>query len=159
MNMNFTHCDHIEQHISLHDCVSECAYFENGNLGFEFNDGFWILPDHPESNFDKLVKTDFSKVEYLLTCGKPDDVTVYVFDRDHGKKIVGTEWTLDELVDNINLGKCKLEFLYQYIGYNARMIECELHFDKKPYHKECIIKISAPEVSYYWNNLCENRVW
>lgn len=82
MNMNFTHCDHIEQHISLHDCVSERAYFENGNLGFEFNDGFWILPDHPESNFDK-----------------------------------------------------------------------------KPYHKECIIKISAPEVSYYWNNLCENRVW
>lgn len=157
--MNFTHCDHSEQYISLHDCVAKRAYLENGKLAFEFEDGFWVSPEHPKSNLDKLVRTDFSKVEYTLTDGKDYDVTIYVFKRAFNKRTVGTEWTLDELLENINLGKCRLEFLYQYLDYNARMVECELHFDKKPYHKGCIIKISAPEVSYYWNNLREDRPW
>ena len=64
--MNFSHCDKDEKYLSLHDCVAEQAYFENGKLGFEFNDGFWISPDHPESNLSNLVRTDFSKVEYKL---------------------------------------------------------------------------------------------
>ena len=157
--MKFSHCDTDEKHLTLHDSIAERAYFENGKLGFEFNDGFWISPDHPESNLSRLVRTDFSKVEYTLTDGKDYDVTVYVFKRAYGKSIVGSEWTLDELIDNINLGKCKLEFLYQYLDYNARMVECELHFNKKPYHKGCIIKISAPEVKYFWNNLREECTW
>ena len=94
-----------------------------------------------------------------MTDGKDYDVTVYVFKRAFGKKTVGIEWTLHELIENINAGKCKLEFLYQYLDYSARMVECELHFDKKPYHQECIIKISAPEVSYYWNRLREDCSW
>ena len=157
--MNFLHCDHNETYLSLHDCVAERAYFENGKLGFEFNDGFWVSPDHPDSHLDKLVKTDFSKVEYTLTDGADYDVTVYVFKRAYGKRMVGAEWTVEELVNNIHTGICKLEFLYQYLDYHARIVECALHFDKKPYHKECIIKISAPEVSYYWNNLREDRPW
>ena len=157
--MNFAHCDVDEKCLALHDCVAERAYFENGKLGFEFNDGFWIFPDHPESNLPDLVRTDFSKVEYALENGEDCDVTVYVFKRSFGKKMVGREWTGRELVDNINSGKCKLEFLYQYVDCTVRMVECELHFDKKPYCKECIMKISAPQVRYYWNNLREDRRW
>ena len=157
--MNFSHCDKDEKYLTLHDCVAECACFENGKLGFEFNDGFWISPDHPESNLSKMVRTDFAKVEYTLEDGEDSDVTVYVFTRSFGKKTVGREWTVRELVDKINSGKCKLEFLYQYLDYNARMVECELHFDKKPYHKGCIMKISAPETRYYWNNLREECPW
>ncbi len=157
--MNFSHCDKDEKYLSLHDCVAEQAYFENGKLGFEFNDGFWISPDHPESNLSNLVRTDFSKVEYTLADGRDYNVTVYVFKRSFGKKMTGSEWTLQELVNKINAGKCKLEFLYQYLDYHARMVECVLHFDKKPYHKRCIMKISSPEVSYYWNNLREDRPW
>ena len=157
--MNFSHCDKDEKYLSLHDCIAELAYLENGKLGFEFNNGFWVSPDHPESNLSNLVRTDFSRVEYSLTDGKDYDVTIYVFQRAFKKRTVGTEWMLDELIDNINLGKCKLEFLYQYLDYNTRMVECVLHFDKKPYHKWCIMKISAPEVSYYWNNLREDRPW
>ena len=157
--MSFSHCDHEDQYLSLHDCIAERAYFENGKLGFEFSDGFWVSPDHPESHLSNLVRTDFSKVEYTLEDGGDYDVTVYVFTRSFGEKAVGTEWTVRELVNKINAGECKLEFLYQYLGYNSRRIVCELHFDKEPLRKGCILKISAPEVSYYWNNLREDRPW
>jgi len=157
--MNFTHRDTDEKYVSLHDCVAERAYFENGKLGFEFDDGFWISPNHPASNLSELVRTDFSKVEYTLNDGKDYDVNVYVFKRSFGKKTVGSEWTIRKLADKINSGKCKLEFLYQYLDYSARMVECVLHFDKKPYFKRCIMKISAPQVSYYWNNLREDCTW
>ena len=77
--MEFSHCDRDEKNLSLHDCIAERAYFENGKLGFEFRNGFWISPDHPESNLQDLVRTDFSKVEYTLEDGEEYDVTIYVF--------------------------------------------------------------------------------
>ena len=157
--MEFSHCDNDEKHLSLHDCIAERAYFENGKLGFEFNDGFWISPDHPGSNLSNLVRTDFSKVEYTLEDGEDYDVTIYVFKKSIFIKTIRIEWTIQELLNNINSGKYKLEFLYQYVDYSSRIIECELKLDKKPYRMECVIKISAPEVSYYWNNLCEDRPW
>ena len=157
--MEFSHCDNDEKHLSLHDCIAERAYFENGKLGFEFNDGFWISPDHPGSNLSNLVRTDFSKVEYTLEDGADYDVTIYVFKKNIFIKTIRIEWTIQELLNNINSGKYKLEFLYQYVDYSSRIIECELKLDKKPYRMECVIKISAPEVSYYWNNLCEDRPW
>ena len=59
--MEFSHCDKDEKYLSLHDCVAEKACFENGKLGFEFHDGFWISHDHPQSDLSDPVKTDFSK--------------------------------------------------------------------------------------------------
>ena len=159
INMKFSHCDHNEKYLTLHDCIAKRVYFENGKLGFEFNDGFWISPDHPENNLSNLVRTDFSKVEYTLEVGADYDVTVYVFKKNLFKKTIRVEWTIQELINNINNEKCKLEFLYQYVDYNSRIVECELKFNKKPYHQECILKISAPEVSYYWNNLREECPW
>ena len=157
--MNFSHCDKDEKYLSLHDCVAEGSYFKNGKLGFEFNDGFWISPDHPESNLSNIVRTDFSKVEFVLTDGKEYDVTIYVFKKSLFKKTIRVEWTIQELINNINSGKCKLEFIYQFLDHNSRIIECELKLDRKPYHQECILRISAPEVSYYWNNLRVDASW
>lgn len=157
--MNFLHCNTDEKYLTLHDCVAERAYFEDGKLGFEFHNGFWISPDHPDSNLPNLVKTDFSKVEYVLKDGVDDDVTVYVFKENLFKKIFRVEWTIKKLINNINNGKCKLVFLYQYIDYDSKIIECELELNNKPYCWECILKIPAHEVNYYWNNLCEDKPW
>ncbi len=157
--MDFFHCDKDEKHLSLHDCIAEHAYFKNGKLGFEFSDGFWIAPNHPDSNLSNVVKTDFSKVEFTLEDGEDYDVTVYVFEKTFFKKVIRIEWTIQKLLNKINSGKCRLEFLYQYIDGDSRIVECELKLDKKPYRHECIMKISATEVSYYWNNLCEDRSW
>ena len=91
--------------------------------------------------------------------GEDYDVTVYVFEKTFFKKVIRIEWTIQKLLNKINSGKCRLEFLYQYIDGDSRIVECELKLDKKPYRHECIMKISATEVSYYWNNLCEDRSW
>ena len=157
--MVFSHCDRDERYLSLHDCIAERAYFEDGKLGFQFDDGFWVSPDHPENNLSNLVRTDSSKVEYTLENGASHDVTVYVFKENIFKKTIRIEWTMQELLDNINSGKCKLEFLYQYVDGASRIVECELKLNKKPYRMECVIKISAPKVSYYWNNLRADRTW
>ena len=66
--MEYIHCDKNDNLISLHDCKAERAWFENGVLGFEFPDGFWITPDHPESDLDVLVRTDASKLEFVIIC-------------------------------------------------------------------------------------------
>ena len=79
--MDYTHCDHSEDYLNLHDCIAERAFCEDGRLSFEFGDGFWILPDHPESNMPNPVRTDSSKVEYTLENGEDCDVTVYAFDK------------------------------------------------------------------------------
>ena len=105
------------------------------------------------------MRSDYSKVEYTLEDGEDYDVAVYVFKKSCFKKVIRSEWKIQELVNKINTGKCKLEFLYQYIDYHSRIIECELKLDKKPYRQECIIKISASKASYYWNNLREDRPW
>ena len=64
-----------------------------------------------------------------------------------------------ELIDRINAGTHKLEFLYQYLDFNSRIVECELISAQEPYRQTCILKISAPEVRYYWNNLRADRPW
>ncbi len=157
--MDFLHCDKDEKHLSLHDCIAEHAYFKNGKLGFEFSDGFWIAPDHPSSNLSNIVRTDFSKAEYTLKDGEFYDVIVYVFKKSFFNKTIRIEYTIQELVEKINSGKCQLEFLYQYIDGDTRIVECQLNSDKKTYPRECIMKISATEVNYYWNNLCEDKTW
>ena len=47
--MNFSHCDHDEKYLTLHDCIAERAYFENGKLGFEFDDGFGFRQTIPKA--------------------------------------------------------------------------------------------------------------
>ena len=157
--MQFSHSDHNEQYLSLHDCIAERACFENGILGFAFPDGFWISPDHPESDLSEMVRTDFSMVEFSLENGKEYDVAVYVFTKTLFGKTVREEWSVPQLVNSINRGKCRLEFLYQYIDWNSRIVECELIFDKKPYRKECLLKISAQQVNYLWNHLRKDCPW
>lgn len=157
--MNFIHCDHSEAHLSLHDCMAEGAYFRDGVLGFECKDGFWIAPDHPENGLSACVKTDASRVEYVLHRGEDCDVTVYVFKDNFLRQTVRHEWSVRKLTDEINSGKYKLEFLYQYTDGNARIVQCELHCERKPYFRECLLYLYAPQVRYFWNELREDRPW
>lgn len=155
----FLHCDTDDELINLHDCKAERAVFGSGVLEFDFGDGFWISPDHSESNLSELVRTDRSKVEFRLIDGDEYDVTVFVFERNIFKQTVRKEWSVQKLVDSINSGEVTIEFLYQYSDGYARIVQCHLWSHKKPYSRECILKIDAPEVRYYWNNIIEDRVW
>lgn len=155
----FCHYDTSDEHISLHDCIASRAYFKDGKLGFELDNGFWVLPTHPESGLNETARTDKSLVEYDLEDGEEYDVTIYVFENYKSDKTERKEIPLGRFVDELNAGKYSLEFLYQYLGFGARIIECELIFDTVPYRKECIIKICYDEVRYCWGNLRCDVTW
>ena len=155
----FSHCDNNDSYVSLHDCKAERAWFEGGVLGFEFPDGFWITPEHPESNLDVLVKTDAAKVTFELLDGDEFDAMIFVVEENIFKQPVRKEWSVHKLVKEINSGKLVLEFLYQYIDGCSRIVECDLWSRKKPYCRDFNMKLHLRDVHYHWNKILEDRVW
>lgn len=157
--MSFLHCDRDENMFSLHDCITDRVYFQDKELIFDFPDGFWVLPDHPASDINKVVRTDAAKVTYTLIDDEYD-VTIYVFEKSLFGQTIRKEWSIGELADKINSGKCKLEFLYRYNqGNNNAILMCNIRVDKKPYFKDCWIEITYASLEYAWNHLCEDRTW
>ena len=157
--MSFAHHDRDEDLFSLHDCITNHVCFQDNVWSFDFPDGFWVLPDHPESRIDKAVRSDPAQVEYTLMDNEYD-VTIYVFEKSLFGQIVRKEWSIGDLVDKINSGKCKLEFLYRYNqGEHNAVWRCNLRTSKKPYFKDCWIEITYALVQYEWNRLCEDRIW
>ena len=157
--MDFSHSDRDEDLFSLHDCITDRACFEGKELRFEFPDGFWVLPHHPASDIDKVVRTDAAQVTYTLMDNEYD-VTIYVFEKSIFGQTVRKEWSVAELVDRINSGKCKLEFLYRYNqGDNNAILKCNVRVDKKPYFKDAWIEITYASVEYAWNHLRKDRAW
>lgn len=155
----YVHCDNEDEFLTLHDCCVQSAFFQDGILILNFNDGFWISPKHPSSTLQKTVRTDQSKVEFILENHDENDITIYVFSKSFFGKTIRDEWSIDKLIAEINSGNCELEILYQYKDYHERIIECTLRFHKKPYYKDCLIKMSVSKVSYYWNNFCTDKPW
>ena len=151
------HCDTTDEFISLHDCHATKISYGKGILTFGFEDGIWICPGHPDSTIDKTVRTNKAEVRFFLEFGDESDITIYVF--EEGKKTIREEWELSNLREHVNGGKGTLEFLYQYKGYGTWIMECWLWSKKKPYHRECELKISLTGAEYCWNGLCEDREW
>ncbi len=154
----YKHCDCDDKHISLHDCHATKVVNENGILTFVFQDGIWVTPEHPSNTTDKVLRTDVAEVNFQLEFGDEDDVALYVFEEKR-KKTYRERWELSKFIEYINSEKYNLEFLYQYKGYNSMIIECWLWSDKKPYHRECELKLSIKGVKYCWNDLREDREW
>ena len=157
--MDFVHCDKSDNYVTLHDCKADRAYFENGILGFEFSDGFRITPENPESKLDTLVRTDNSRVDFILYDGDEADATVYVIEKNILKQDIRKEWSVRKLVNDINSGKYSFEFLYQYVDGYLRIVQCCLWSPKKPYFRECDLHLCIREVNYHWNRIIEDRVW
>lgn len=152
------HCDTTDEYISLHDCHGTKVSYQEGILTFGFEDGIWIVPGHPDNTSDKTVRTDEAEVKFFLESADESDIRMYIFEEE-GKKTIRKEWEIADLLEHVNSGKGTLEFLYQYKGYGTWIMECWLWSKKKPYHRECELKISLAGAEYCWNDLCEDREW
>lgn len=154
----YKYCDNNGKHISLHDCHVTSMSYENGIVTFVFADGIWLGNEHPENETGKIVRTDKAEVKINLEFENEDDMTVYVFKEKH-KKTYREEWKISKLVEYVNKKKHALEFLYRYDGYRSVIFECCLWSKKKPYHRECEIKVMLKDMKFYWNELCEESEW
>lgn len=148
----YQHSD--SSNVSLHDCRATKISYSDNMLSFVFKDGFWVSEHSEFNDHKKTAYTDESEVRFRLVYPKIEsNITVYVFsETDNKNKTIREEIPFDRFINDINNG-VELEFLYSYSGYNSFVFECWLWFDKKPYHKECVIILSADEVTYFWNNL------
>lgn len=154
----YKHCCINDEYISLHDCHATNILYKNGAITFVFPDGIWVTKENPGNELGKTVRTDMAEVKFSLDSGSEDDINVYVFEEKF-KRTVREEWKLSKLMEYINNRNCTLEFLYRYKGYNSMIIECWLWSNKKPYHRECELKLLIKDVKYCWNELCEEREW
>ena len=152
----YKHCDVSDEHISLHDCRATEISYEGGVLSFGFPGGFWILSGHECNASEKNLCTDSSEVRLYL--GSEYDATVYLYDEKFGRTI-RRELSISDLMKLINHKKCALEFLYPYKGYNSIIFECCLWTEKRPYHKECELRLYLKKAEYLWNDLLSDREW
>lgn len=158
VDIMYKHCDINDKFISLHDCRVTKVLYDKGILTFIFNEGFYICKDHPDNKINKIVLTDKAEVRFNLVCDGLEDVTIYVF-KEKIKKTIREEWDLSRLMEYINDKGCTLEILYRYDRYNSIIIECCLWSKKKPYHRECELRLSLKDEKYCWNELCEECEW
>ena len=80
-------------------------------------------------------------------------MTVYIFsETDKEDTAIRKSISAKQLAEVVNSGM-ELEFLYSYKGYQSYIFECWLWSDTEPFHKECVIIISADDVLYNWNVL------
>ena len=163
-DQNFIHCDSSNEFLTLHDCIADRAYLRDGKLVFEFSDGFWIAPNHPDNPYEDCLRTDASKVEFALENGNTYDVSVWLFVRERlkNRKKTVRDWDIDVLIKHINSGKCKLWFVSHYSDTQApeaNLFDCILEGDGKLSFCECWMRIYATKINYYWNNLCPDRPW
>ena len=140
--------------ISLHDNRATKVSFDAGILTFEFADGFYVTENNANNYLKKLAYTGKSEVTFRTLSKEIDqDLAVYIFTKtDTESRTIRDEIPYAEFAKMIDNGM-KLEFLYAYKGYRSYVFECWLWFDSEPYHKECVLMISADEVSYKWNEL------
>ena len=132
--------------ICLHDCRATEIFSEGKMLSFFFKDGFYVGNKY----------SDRSELRFELEDNAEYDVWVYVFDKTDGRT-VREEISVNKLMDMVNSGM-ELEFISEYQGYNTKLYECWLWFDKEPYHKECVLKIYGNAVSYHWNELFAEEI-
>lgn len=151
----FKYSDNNENNsISLHDDRAAKVSFDSGVQTFVFEDGFTVCENNPNNYLKKLCYTDRAEVDFkTLSKDIDQDLTVYVFtETDNERRKLRDEIPFAEFAHMLNNGM-ELEFLYAYKGYRSYVFECWLWFDYEPYHKECVIMISADEAVYKWNEL------
>ena len=153
---NFRYQDMDGRLLSLHDCRANRVLFSDGVLSFIFPDGIVLAPNHPHNPTGEPVRTGLARVDFPLLTREKEDVSVCVFRRISQSRLICREWPLEELADALLTKKCELEFISRYDGYLELLYECCLWQERKPYHRDCQLKILAKQPVYRWNEICED---
>ena len=139
--------------IILHDCRADKLLIGEKSISFVFGGGFYVSEKNRNNYNKKLSYTDKSEVIFKTLYHTDADVTVYIFsETDKEDTAIRKSISAKQLAEMVNSGM-ELEFLYSYKGYQSYIFECWLWSDTEPFHKECVIIISADDVLYNWNVL------
>ena len=158
--MAFKHNDGDTCHnntVTLHDCIVDKIEYFDGYLRFYLPDGLWVNPNHKDSTLDKTVRTNPAVVDFKAE--DIDDITVTVFIRKRFGRSRVEYWDMHELMEAVNSGICKLEFVYQYRACFEQLWQCSIRSKKKPYYRDCQLHLPGTEAVYRWNDLIPEWEW
>ncbi len=157
--IHYLYSDTNQKHdISLHDCFADAVTLQRNILTFHFSEGFYLRETQAQKPFQELAHTGESEMRIQLLYTNPDvNITIYLINEEY-EGTYRYEISLEEFMKRIRQGE-QLEFLYAYQGMDTDdiLFRCELHFDKHPYRRECILIISAKEISYHWNEIFQEN--
>lgn len=161
LDLEFKHNDADDSHdkvLTLHDCIVENVSYTDGVLRFFLPEGLWIAPTHKENILGKVVKTDAAVVDFRIE--DIDDIIVRVFTRNRFTRRTKVEiWEMRDLMESVNSGEYKIEFIYQYRTYFEQMWQCAIRSNVKPYYRECQLHLPDTEAVYRWNDLRSDHEW
>ena len=160
LNQEFKHCDSDCCHdvtLTLHDCEAEKISVEKDCIRFYLKEGFWIVPNHTENMVEKTVRTDAAMVEFRVE--DVDDIYIEVFTRGIFRRTRAEYPEFREIIQSVNNGKCRIEFIYQYRTFFEQMWRCALRFNKEPHYRECYLHLPKAEATFYWNDLRPECEW
>ena len=155
----YRQCDLEDRCITLHDCEAEAMCFDKGVLSFRFPNGFWVTPQHPQNTGENTVRTDASQVDFELLDEEPDNICIYIFQKNRKGTVIREEWKPEDFINAVNCGEFRVEFITQYKSFQSVLYQCWVWLDKKPYHMECEITLQTEKVAYRWNYLRYDSVW
>ena len=157
--IHYLYSDTNQKHdISLHDCFADAVTLQRNILTFHFSEGFYLRETQAQKPFQELAHTGESEMRIQLLYTNPDvNITIYLINEEY-EGTYRYEISLEEFMKRIRQDE-QLEFLYAYQGMDTDdiLFRCELHFDKHPYRRECILIISAKEISYHWNEIFQEN--
>ena len=161
LDLEFKHNDADDSHdkvLTLHDCIVENVSYTDGVLRFFLPEGLWIAPTHKENILGKVVKTDAAVVDFRIE--DIDDIIVRVFTRNRFTRRTKVEiWEMRDLMESVNSGEYKIEFIYQYRTYFEQMWQCAIRSNVKPYYRECQLHLPDTDAVYRWNDLRPDHEW
>jgi hypothetical protein len=161
LDLEFKHNDADDSHdklLTLHDCVAEKVSYVDEILRFYLAEGLWIAPTHRDNDLGKVVKTDSAVVDFRIA--NIDDIVVRVFTRNRFTRRTKVEiWEMRDLMESVNSGEYKIEFIYQYRTYFEQMWQCAIHSRKKLYYRECQLHLPDTEAAFRWNDLRPDHEW
>ncbi len=144
--------------IFLHDCFADAVSLHRNILIFHFSEGFYLGETNPKNPFQALAYTGDAEMRIQLVYTNPDvNLNIYLM-KETTDGTYRQEISLEELRNLLKKGE-KLEFLYTYQGIDndSVLFRCEMHFDKYPFRRECVLLISTKEISYHWNELFQEN--
>ena len=151
--------------IILHDCVVEKVTLEGNDLVIEFNDnGFWIGEKNNQNPYKKLLRTEKSELRFVDF--DIDNIDIHIFKRYNFFRIFHhvsrVDISFEELISNINSGKWRFEFLYEYyagVETLGAIFDCWINVTNKQKSYDCQIKLGCSKMIYSWNKIDEDATW
>ena len=150
----------------LHDCIAEEILRQGSELIMTLPDGFWILADDPRNPYGEIHKT--GRAQVVVSLGWPEPVEdvekaigLEVFHRHYLRGVGFTTCSYPktaELIEDVNRGRCKLEFITKYRCYNqGYMVQCCIHTKRK--WEKCYISLECRDIRFFWDEVLKDRVW